>query len=127
LEVVAEEDPAEAEAAAQEVAADGGREGGGAAGVERGIDDVRRHQRRDAGGDGARERDQLERGERAPRAADARENEVRVAGARAVAGEVLPAGEHAGAPEPARQRDAEAGEPRGVGPAGAGIGRAQVW
>src|SRR5439155_672700 len=55
----------------------------------------------------------------APRAADGREDEVRVAGARAVSGEVLPAGEHAGPPEPARQRDAQAGDPRRVGPEGA--------
>src|SRR5216117_3936092 len=52
-------------------------------------------------------------------AASAREDEVRIAGARAVSGEVLPAGEHAGALEPARERDAQTGDPRRVGPEGA--------
>src|SRR5207249_4934298 len=62
---------------------------------------------------------QLHRGEGTPRAADAREDEVRVADARAVPGEVLPAREHAGAREPACERDAQTGDPGRVGPEGA--------
>src|SRR5439155_8694554 len=119
LEVVAEQHPAEAEAAAQEVAADGGRERGGAARIERGVEDVRGHERWDAVADGAREGCQLHRGEGTPRAADAREDEVRVADARAVPGEVLPAREHAVSREPACERDSQTGDPGRVGPEGA--------
>ena len=72
------------------------RERGRQGRVERRVVDVRRHQHRDAGGDRAAERRELDRASRdAPVAGDHRQLEVRVGRGVAVAGKVLAAGERA--------------------------------
>src|SRR5262249_8894674 len=57
-------------------------------------------------------------GRRAARAPEAREDEVRVADARPVAREMLPARDHAGACEAGGERDREPGDPPGLDPEG---------
>jgi hypothetical protein len=114
LDVVAEEDAAEPEPAPEEVPADLRRERRGPPRVERRVDDVRRHEGRQAGARRTREGDELAGGERAAGLPHARQDEVRVARARAVSREVLPARKDAFAKEPAREREPEAGDARRV-------------
>lgn len=107
LEIVREEHALEAERAADEVGADRPRERR-RPGIERGVDDVRRHHR----GDGGLPRERAERRDLDPlevlaRALDAREIEVRVDRRVSVAGEMLEAGEHPAAREAARPRAGE--------------------
>ena len=99
LEIVAEEDAAKAEPATQQRGADTVRQGRGPS-VEGGEDDVRGHERRDAGADGPLEGDQIAPREDAAGRAHAWQDEMRVADARAVTGKVLAATEHPAAFEP---------------------------
>src|SRR4029079_19319588 len=70
-EVVADYDAREAEAVSQEVAQDAPRQRGGTLRVERRIDDVCRHQERDAGADRGAERPELDAVEVPARSRDA--------------------------------------------------------
>src|SRR5437773_2434012 len=92
LEIVAEEDAAKTEAVAEEVGADGARERGRSSAVERGVDDVRGHERGDAGAGRAREGHEVDGGERAARTVDARQDEMGIPCDRPVTREVLATG-----------------------------------
>ena len=95
---------------AEEVGADGARERGRSSAVERGVDDVRGHERGDAGAGRAREGHEVDGGERAARTVDARQDEMGIPCARPVTREVLATGHDARVLEPAREREPEASD-----------------
>ena len=107
LEVVAEEHATEAQPTAEEIATDVRRHRRRTPAVERRDDDVRCHERGDAGRCRAGEGQEVDRGELAPAAPHAGQDEVRIADRRAVTGEVLAAREHARLREPAREGERE--------------------
>ena len=92
--VVGKQQPVEADRAADDVADDCRRDRRGMVGIERGVDDMRRHRRRQVAiGDEGREVGRLQRG--AGRV-DHGEREMAVGAGAAVAGEMLHHGKHAG-------------------------------